>query len=146
MGVAHFPNIRLGVAHFLVFPSLFYLIIVTLVLDFCLQNRYLTFGKLYMWLTYFSWLIYFYFMVTNFYSFYKKEKIIINNCGCLCNCSPEPEFIEETVETIWKTIYVESPTSTIPPCRQNDVPNAIAGRTHRLFFFFLKLPHGNFRE
>ena len=94
----------------------------------------------------FSWLIYFYFMVTNFYSFYKKEKIIINNCGCLCNCSPEPEFIGEIVETIWKTLYVESPTSTIPPCRQNDVQNAIAGRTHRPFFFFLKWPHGNFRE
>ena len=85
----------------------------------------------------FSWLIYFYFMVTNFYSFYKKEKKIINNCGCLCNCSPEPEFIEEIVETVWKTLYVESPTSTIPPCRQNDVQNAIAGRTHRLFFFSL---------
>nr|POE97224.1 hypothetical protein CFP56_68214 [Quercus suber] len=35
---------------------------------------------------------------------------------------PEPEFIEEIVGTIWKILYVESPTSTIPPWRQNDVP------------------------
>ncbi|KAF3963865.1 hypothetical protein CMV_011787 [Castanea mollissima] len=35
---------------------------------------------------------------------------------------PEPEFIEEIVEIIWKILYEESPTSTIPPCRQNDVP------------------------
>nr|POF11177.1 hypothetical protein CFP56_68267 [Quercus suber] len=37
--------------------------------------------------------------------------------------SPEPEFIEEIVETIWKILYVESPTGTIPPCRQNGVPS-----------------------
>ncbi|KAK4573787.1 hypothetical protein RGQ29_031650 [Quercus rubra] len=62
---------------------------------------------------------------------------------------PEPEFIEEIVETIWKILYVESPTSTIPPSRQNDVPgqyssliipqkgasSGLAERT-RLFFFF----------
>ena len=80
-----------------------------------------------------------------------------NNCGCTCNCSPEPEFIEEIVEIIWKILYEESPTSTIPPCRQNDVPgqcssliipqkdalsgqNAIAERTRPFFFkknFFL---------
>nr|POF11178.1 hypothetical protein CFP56_68268 [Quercus suber] len=36
---------------------------------------------------------------------------------------PEPEFIEEIVETIWKILYVESPTGTIPPCRQNGVPS-----------------------
>ncbi|XP_030933275.1 TMV resistance protein N-like isoform X1 [Quercus lobata] len=36
--------------------------------------------------------------------------------------SPEPDFIEEIVETIWKILYVESRTSTVPPCRQNDVP------------------------
>ena len=63
-------------------------------------------------------------MITNFYSFI----YIKNNCGC----SPEPEFIEETVEIIWKILYEESPTitilkkkkptSTIPPRRQNDVP------------------------
>ena len=47
--------------------------------------------------------------------------MIINNCGCTCNCSPEPEFIEEIVETIWRILYVESPTSIIPPGRQNDV-------------------------
>nr|POE64336.1 hypothetical protein CFP56_49876 [Quercus suber] len=35
---------------------------------------------------------------------------------------PEPEFIEEIVEIIRKILYEESPTSTIPPCRQNDVP------------------------
>ncbi|KAF3964825.1 hypothetical protein CMV_010930 [Castanea mollissima] len=35
---------------------------------------------------------------------------------------PEPEFIEEIVDIIWKILYVESPTSTIPPWRQNDVP------------------------
>ncbi|KAM3749668.1 hypothetical protein ACB098_05G204100 [Castanea mollissima] len=35
---------------------------------------------------------------------------------------PEPEFIEEIVEIIWKILYEESPTSTIPPCRQDDAP------------------------
>ena len=81
----------------------------------------------------------------------KKIIIIKNNCGC----SPEPEFIEEIVEIIWKILHEESPTSTIPPCRQNDVPgqcssliipqqgalsgqNAIAERAH-LFFFFPKV-------
>ncbi|XP_065625362.1 disease resistance protein RPV1-like isoform X1 [Quercus suber] len=67
--------------------------------------------------------------------------------------SPEPEFIEEIVETIWKILYVESPTGTIPPCRQNGVPSqysssiiaqkgalsCLAERTH-LFFFFPKNP------
>ncbi|KAF3963869.1 hypothetical protein CMV_011790 [Castanea mollissima] len=65
---------------------------------------------------------------------------------------PEPEFIEEIVEIIWKILYEESPTSTIPPCRQNDVPgqcssliipqkgalsgqNAIAQRANPFFFF-----------
>ena len=84
--------------------------------------------------------------------FIKKIIIIKNNCGCTCNCSPEPEFIEEIVEIIWKILYEESPTSTIPPCRQNDVPgqcssliipqkdalsgqNAIAERTRPFFFF-----------
>ena len=79
--------------------------------------------------------------------------MIINNCGCSCNCSPEPEFIEEIVETIWRILYVESPTSIIPPCRRNDVhgryssllipqksalwgQNAIAEWTY--LFFFLK--------
>ncbi|KAK4573796.1 hypothetical protein RGQ29_031658 [Quercus rubra] len=36
---------------------------------------------------------------------------------------PEPEFIEEIVKIIWKILHVESPTSTIPPCRRNDVPS-----------------------
>ena len=81
----------------------------------------------------------FYFMITNFYSFLYKKK---NNCGC----SPEPEFIEEIVEIIRKILYEESPTSTIPPCRQNDVPGQysvlcrlkmlLSGPT--LFFFFPK--------
>ena len=76
----------------------------------------------------------------------------MNNCVCSCNCRPEPEFIEEIVGTIWKILYVESPTSTIPPWRQNDVPgqyssliipqksalSGLAERTHLLFFFFRK--------
>ena len=86
-------------------------------------------------------------MIANFYSFYKKIKNKKNNCGFTCNCRPEPEFIEEIVETIWKIPYVESPTSTIPPRRQNGVPgqkgalsgqNAIAERAH-LFFFLPKV-------
>ena len=102
----------------------------------------------------FSQLIYFYFMITNFYSFYKKN--IKNNCGCSCNCRPEPEFIEEIVETIWKIVYVESPTSTIPPCRQNDAPgqysslmipqkSALSGLAERtlLFFFFISKKQNN---
>ncbi|KAK9992906.1 hypothetical protein SO802_022609 [Lithocarpus litseifolius] len=35
--------------------------------------------------------------------------------------SPEPDFIEEIVEAIWKILYLESRPSTVPPCRQNDV-------------------------
>ena len=85
-------------------------------------------------------------MITNFYSFFFIKK---NNCGC----SPEPEFIEEIVGIIWEILYEESPTSTIPPCRQNDVPGqcsslnipqkgALSGKMLLLsgptLFFFLK--------
>ncbi|KAL4597124.1 hypothetical protein ACB092_12G213200 [Castanea dentata] len=60
---------------------------------------------------------------------------------------PETDFIEEIVETIWNILYVESPTSTMPRCRQNDAPGqyssliipqkSLAERTH-LFFFSKK--------
>ena len=102
-------------------------------------------------------------MITNFYSFYKNNNNNNNYyyCGCSCNCRPEPEFIEEIVETIWKILLVKSPTSTIPPSRQNDVPgqyssliipqksalsgqNAIAEWTH--LFFFLKKKIGGPRS
>ena len=89
-------------------------------------------------------------MITNFYSFYKKKNNN-NNCGCSYDCRPEPEFIEEIVETIWKILYVESPTSTIPPSRQNDVPgqyssliipqkgtlSGLAKRTRHFFFLLI---------
>ena len=38
------------------------------------------------------------------------------------NCSPEPEFIEEIVEVIWKRLKGES--STVQPRRQIDNPGA----------------------
>ena len=76
-----------------------------------------------------------------------------NNRGCSCNCRPEPEFIEEIVGTIWKILYGESPTSTIPPWRQNDVPGqyasliipqkSLAERTHLFFFSNKKKPSIN---
>ena len=41
------------------------------------------------------------------------------------NCSPEPEFIEEIVEVIWKRLIWES--STVQSRRQIDNPGAGAG-------------------
>ena len=41
------------------------------------------------------------------------------------NCSPEPEFIEEIVEVIWKRLKGES--STVQSRRQIDNPGAGAG-------------------
>ena len=41
------------------------------------------------------------------------------------NCSPEPEFIEEIVEVIWKRLKGES--STVQSRRQIDNPGACAG-------------------
>ena len=41
------------------------------------------------------------------------------------NCSPEPEFIEEIVEVVWKRLKGES--STVQPRRQIDNPGAGAG-------------------
>ena len=80
-------------------------------------------------------------MISNFY-LYIYIYIYIN-----CGCSPEPEFIEEIVEIIWKILYEESPTSAIPPCRQNDVPGqyssliipqkgALSGIAERTYLFF----------
>ena len=52
-------------------------------------------------------------------------KIIIKNFVGINNCSPEPEFIEEIVEVIWKRLKGES--STVQSRRQIDNPGAGAG-------------------
>ena len=52
-------------------------------------------------------------------------KIIIKNFVGTNNCSPEPEFIEEIVEVIWKRLKGES--STFQSRRQIDNPGAGAG-------------------
>ena len=52
-------------------------------------------------------------------------KIIIKNFVGINNCSPEPEFIEEIVEVIWKRLKGES--STVQSRRQVDNHGAGAG-------------------
>ena len=49
-------------------------------------------------------------------------KIIIKNFVGTNNCSPEPEFIEEIVEVIWKRLKGES--SSVQSRRQIDNPGA----------------------
>ena len=48
------------------------------------------------------------------------------------NCSPEPEFIEEIVEVIWKRLKGES--STVQSRRQIDNPGAGAGEDSTIIF------------
>ena len=48
------------------------------------------------------------------------------------NCSPEPEFIEEIVEVIWKRLKGES--STVQSRRQIDNPGAGAGEDSSIIF------------